>query len=203
MVDNNEPFVQVSHPRFFRPPCVGLDVDFERGPILLRRSVAKSLENAALLLPKNVGFVLMLGYRSSKDQAKVFQREVENMLRSTGACMSRITAEREVLRYFADPRKFVPHATGGAIDLALVNITHNRVSLCDTGNNLFKHDERAHSHYENITSRQKENRELLASVMHSAEFTSFPFVFWHFSLGDKLDAYAKNTIARFDEVTFT
>ncbi len=188
VVENGEALATVEHPLIFRPSQLITDIHQEDGSMLLRESVRQALVAAADSLPEGYGFVLIEGYRSFETQLALYLDEVQKV------------GEAEAGKYISDPRKYSPHVTGGAVDVALVKIEGDTVTLCDVGNNFFEHNETALTSYTNLTDEQIANRKLLQRVMEEHGFTNYPFEFWHFSMGDKLDAFARGTVARFGAI---
>ncbi|OGG35546.1 hypothetical protein A2363_03400 [Candidatus Gottesmanbacteria bacterium RIFOXYB1_FULL_47_11] len=186
--ENNEPLATVEHSRIFKPSQLSKGIHQEDGTMSLRESVRQALADAADSLPEGYGFVLIEGYRSFEEQLKLYYDTVQKV------------GETEAGKYVSDPRKYSPHVTGGAVDVALVKIEGGTVTLCDVGNNFFEHNESALTSYKNLTAEQTANRQLLQRVMEEHGFTNYPFEFWHFSIGDILDAFARGKVAKFGAI---
>jgi zinc D-Ala-D-Ala dipeptidase len=196
--DNKEPLTFIKHPKIFKPSQVKTAMELEDGIMMLRRSVSFALIQAVNTLPEQLGVVFIEGYRPYQVQQALFDEEVNKIITSELG-ISKRNAIVEASAYVANPKKFAPHITGAAVDVALVEI-RNGVNLCDVGNNTFAHDVRANVNFLGLTQEQRKNRELLSETMIRAGFTQYPFEFWHFSLGDRLDALAKRTIAKFGRI---
>jgi len=76
-----------------------------------------------------------------------------------------------------------PHSTGSALDLTIIN--EKGVEL-DMGTKIDEFVEAAQSDFNELSSRCRDNRSLLAEVMSSAGFTQLPTEWWHFSYGDQI-----------------
>ena len=77
-----------------------------------------------------------------------------------------------------------PHATGGALDLSIVDA--NGVALdMGTAIDALK-DASESSYYDGSGTLYEKNRALLVEVMEYAGFTQLPTEWWHFSYGDQI-----------------
>jgi len=87
-----------------------------------------------------------------------------------------------------DRRVPPPHSTGGAVDLALVDLAtgepldvHSPYELFDTKAFPFAAP--------NLTDAARRNRDLLAEAVLSTGLTNYPSEYWHWSYGDQGWAY--------------
>ncbi len=92
-----------------------------------------------------------------------------------------------------DPRTPPPHSTGAAIDLTLQDASGREI---DMGCPIDETTERAYPDFHsNATTPEGRAvhacRELLNDVMTAAGFSRHANEWWHFSLGDQMDAAAK------------
>lgn len=82
------------------------------------------------------------------------------------------------------------HQTGGAIDLTIC--TANGEAL-DMGTAYLEFNTSTPTNSSLLSTKQKENRALLVSVMKDAGFINYPLEWWHYSYGDKMWAAYSNT----------
>ncbi len=90
-------------------------------------------------------------------------------------------------RYVAHPAKGSGHNRGIAIDLTLYNLKSGQLLDMPTGFDDFS--EKAHHGYQNLSSTQLENRELLRVIMEKYGFIKFQTEWWHYYWpnGDQYD----------------
>lgn len=81
-------------------------------------------------------------------------------------------------RYVANPSKGSGHNRGIAIDMTLYDLKTG--ALLDMPTSFDDFSEKAHHDAENITSRQKENREMLRNLMEKHGFIKFQTEWWHY-----------------------
>ncbi len=84
----------------------------------------------------------------------------------------------------ADPDLCPPHATGGAVDLTLIDIATGQqmdmgTGIDDIGN------ERIYTWHPDLTADQRRHRLLLFTAMSQAGFVNMPGEWWHYSYGDR------------------
>lgn len=190
--DNNEKLAAIGAiPRVFSPSMLKSKIDgIDDNPnFVVREEVRKRLIKALELLPDKYGIVLIEGHRSYQYQRQLFEAEVDR-LQNLFADQSIEEAQLRIMarQFVSDPDIFSPHVTGGAIDLALVDIEKN--DYLDVGN-LFQYDATAATGFSGLTPAQLENRRLLTNVMIEAGFVNYPQEWWHWSYGDKLWAFLK------------
>jgi D-alanyl-D-alanine dipeptidase len=107
----------------------------------------------------------------------------------------------------ADPACPSPHATGGAIDLSVLD---ERRALVEMGTAFDAFDARAHTRYlerrleagEHLTAAEQaylRNRRVLFHALRGAGFTNYPEEWWHFDFGNQLHARIEGTHAVFGQ----
>lgn len=169
--------------------------------ILVRKSVAIKLAaiNARL---SDLGIELFVwdAYRPLSTQKGIWDF-FERAQRVKSAFASEEEIRNEVLKYVSDPNSFDPedqetwptHMTGGSVDLTLRKI--DTQELLDMGARFDEMSEVAHTHFfedqllQGLISNSDErlvNRRLLYIALASAEFTNYPFEYWHFDWGNQM-----------------
>ncbi|MEN9371989.1 MAG: hypothetical protein RLZZ64_1064 [Bacteroidota bacterium] len=81
-------------------------------------------------------------------------------------------------RYVANPSKGSGHNRGIAIDMTLYDLKTG--ALLDMPTSFDDFSEKAHHGADNISSTQKENRELLRNIMEKHGFLKFQTEWWHY-----------------------
>jgi len=171
----------------------------DKSPFFLRSNVVKRLEKAQerLTALKN-GYRLkifdayrplsvqnfMIKYDINRISQEKYSRSFEELTLSE---QNHIT---EIIAYFWSPISDEthlnppPHATGGALDLTIVDA--KGIAL-DMGSEIDELVEVSDSdYYLNSDTQEQKNRELLVEVMSYAWFTQLPTEWWHFSYGDQI-----------------
>ncbi|TVR08849.1 MAG: D-alanyl-D-alanine dipeptidase [Phormidium sp. GEM2.Bin31] len=176
----------------------------DRSPFCLRESVLERLFNAQeILQSSHRGWRLRIfdAFRPVDVQQFMVDQAFADLLRERGLKPRRLSEEQrqeilaQVYEFWAvpsqDPRDPPPHATGGAVDITLVNATNQVVNM---GSPIDEISPRSHPNYfaEAATEVEREyhrHRELLARVMTEAEFAQHPQEWWHFCYGERMWAW--------------
>lgn len=178
LVSVQELFGKAGVPFVYRPP---IDVAKAIPEVVLRKTAANKLLKAAKKLPKGIIFYISEGYRPLWYQKQIFS-EISEQIKQKYPKFSEKELWEEVTQYVADPTLCPPHTTGGAIDIALA-YTNKR--MLDMGAPLNATDEKANTFYNQLTSQQKYNRQVLFDTMTSVGFVNLPTEWWHYSYGDQ------------------
>ena len=152
-----------------------------------RRSVIERLQQAAELLPKHLGIVVLDGWRSREVQQAV-QDEVGDTIWAMYPQLT-VSEHQQLLSQFVAPVRagFIsPHLTGGSVDITLFNRTTGE--WLDMGSEFDEPTERSHTHFYEAQPEHVacHNRRLLYSVMIQVGFTNLPTEWWHFDYGNPL-----------------
>jgi len=81
-------------------------------------------------------------------------------------------------RYVANPSKGSGHNRGIAIDMTLYDLKTG--ALLDMPTSFDDFSEKAHHGADNVTSRQKDNREMIRNLMEKHGFIKFQTEWWHY-----------------------
>ena len=202
--ENHEPLVSVSHPRIKKPSEITTPLDLEDGSMRARAAVAVALVRAVDSLPSAYGMVFIEGSRSFIQQKELFDAEVKRFMRKLGSTATEEQAGTMAEMFVANPAKYAPHVTGAAVDVTLIRKTNAAGSptweLVDMGIDGFSRNETAATDYPGLTADQKRNRGILKTAMEQAGFTNYPAEFWHYSMGDRYDAFCRGTDAVYGEI---
>lgn len=183
-------------PRIYTPSQIATKIDIvDSDTPFARMSVITKVQKALELLPNNYGFVLIEGYRRYAVQKALFNKRF-TLLQNQHPQFSTAQLHEETVKYVSDPDIYSPHVTGGAIDLAIVN---ENKELLDMGN-LFEYTDTANLYSSNLNDTQKENRQLLISVMERVGLVNYPYEWWHWSYGDKYWAFVSGQNAVYDSL---
>ncbi|HYC34350.1 MAG TPA: M15 family metallopeptidase [Candidatus Paceibacterota bacterium] len=188
--ENNEPLVDLSTFDFVLAPSY-----FEQGlspdkRMFLREGVAKKLETAQKKLGK-YKFKIWDGYRSRLVQNTIYKKFWDE-LQAKHPEWGEERLKREVAVFVNeanDPNRIPPHASGGAVDLTLVDLDGNELNM----GTVFDHfGPEAHANYyeeNNIDTEIAQNRRILREALEAEGFKQYPDEWWHFDYGNQLWAF--------------
>lgn len=191
--ENDEPLVDLSEYDFVLEPSYynqGLSADKR---MFLRKGVAEKLNDIQSKL-KDYKFKIWDGYRSRTVQNNIYQK-FWTELKIKNPDWSDERLKQEVGVFVTDPsssKRIPPHATGGAVDLTLVDLQGRELDM-GTEFDYFG-VEAASLYYEDnaINDTIRENRKLLREAMVAAGFRSDKDEWWHFDYGNQIWAAALN-----------
>ncbi len=159
----------------------------------VRKTVYEKLCQAQAFLPQNFRFQLLIGLRSLTIQQKLFEdvyRELEKKYPSK---------DQEEL--FDETCKFVapvqtkegvlntpPHATGGAIDIVLIDWEGEMVDMGQDSQDLLI-EEIIRTDSSCISQQARKNREAMGDALKAVGFVNYPGEYWHWSYGDRRWAF--------------
>ncbi len=188
--DNNEPLVDLAifdfvlEPRYFR---TGLTAERR---ILLREGAAEKLVTAQQSLG-NYKLKIWDGYRPRGVQDALYRKYFDH-LRAQHPEWPQEKIETEATIYIAsasDQAIIPPHATGGAVDLTLVDANGQELDM-GTGFDFFGPAARSRYFDEHsIDQTVQNNRKLLREAMEAAGFHEYQEEWWHFDYGNQLWAF--------------
>lgn len=84
-------------------------------------------------------------------------------------------------RYVSDPRKGGRHTRGTAVDVTLITLDGQELSMPSAFDDF---SEKAHRTYRDCSHEVIQNRELLQTIMERNGFIGLPTEWWHFDLID-------------------
>lgn len=153
----------------------------------VRETVRDMLQAAADALPAGYKLKVFDAWRPAVVQASLFWQYF-GLLSADHPELSRDELMK-MARYFVsfpseNPTQPFVHATGGAVDLTIVD--ENGTEL-DMGTDFDDFTEAAYTAaFESSGSTTvRDHRRLLYNVMRSAGFTNYPYEWWHFDYGDR------------------
>lgn len=162
----------------------------------LRKEATERLISAAKLLPEGYSLIIFDSYRPIDVQTEIFN-SFKDQLRAkhpekTEEDLIRM-AETYVSSPSIDPNKPSPHATGGAIDLSIVQADGK---LLDMGTEWDSFDiESQTAYFKNGNNLYHNNRRLLYEIMTKVGFTNYPEEWWHYDFGNQFWGHIAKTHA--------
>ena len=194
IAESNEPLEIISNNKNLKqfPIYFEHNVPHAMDICVARCSVIQRLQQAADLLPKHLGILVLDAWRSRKVQQGV-RDEIYEIIKVKYPHLSTIE-QQELLSQFAAPVRadFVsPHLTGGSVDITLFEIESG--NWLDMGADFDEPTERSYTHFYEAHPEHPacNNRRLLYVVMTQVGFTNLPTEWWHFDYGNPLWAHYK------------
>jgi len=141
--------------------------------------------------PGQVDIHLFEGLRDLKTQSELFQKKVEEILLARPE-LSLEAAEQEAAKWVSPVKNNVPvHSTGAAVDIRLWD--NQKQDFVDMGafGVIWGPNKTSPTFSEDLLDAQKLNRLYCLMAAERAGLTNYPYEFWHFSSGDRVDAYWK------------
>lgn len=132
------------------------------------------------------------GLRDLGTQKMLFEKKLEEILLSNPDLTLEL-AEQETSKWVSPFKNNVPvHSTGAAIDICLWDNKKENFVDMGTFGVIWGNNTNAPTFSENIIDSQKRNRIYCLVAAERAGLTNYLYEFWHFSSGDRYDAYWKN-----------
>jgi D-alanyl-D-alanine dipeptidase len=151
----------------------------------IRAYIYDMLKKARDFLPAPYHLCVYETYRTHQNQIMEWEKlaiEMRNQHPDIDPDSEEFTAICE--EFVANPYKHGSgHQTGAAIDLTICMPDGTEL---DMGTPLNSPEPMSRTHAEGLTPEQRQNRDLLLSVMQQAGFVNYPSEWWHFSFGDRL-----------------
>jgi D-alanyl-D-alanine dipeptidase len=162
-----------------------------------RETVASKLTQAAMRLPDGFSLVVWDAWRPLEVQRLLFERYKNELAQKNPPWTEDELIERT--RKFVslpsrDPKAPSPHATGGAVDLSILDAAGEDLAM---GTPFDDFSPRASTRYYETLAEQgahmssdeqkyRDNRRLLYQVMIEAGFTNYAEEWWHYDFGNQL-----------------
>lgn len=195
----------LSHPGF----SIGNDYFQQKLPgaiprVFCRAALLKRMNKLCEILAPDYGIYFFDVFRTKITQGYLFN-ECYNRLKREHLEFSEAELAAETRKYVShpdEPTRFTapPHNTGGAIDLALINLQNgamvNYGSAIDLSEKISDTDffEQPFDDSMGLTETEwlevRKNRRILFNAMTYLGFTNFPSEWWHYDLGDGMWAHA-------------
>ena len=159
------------------------------GVLFARKTVGKMIARVVENISSTYQFIVFDAYRPIEYQRLRFEQVYKSLKAnhpSRDDDYIRRLAFEIIFPPNEDPQQPPPHATGGAVDVALATL---KGELLDFGSayGIYNEDENKR-HLTNstmINTEQRKNREILIIAMVNAGFSNYPGEWWHFMFGDR------------------
>jgi D-alanyl-D-alanine dipeptidase len=188
IIENNDPLVDIARYPFIAEPAYYKQGLSDTPYIFMRRAIAENLARLQEITLSGYQFKIWDCWRPRGVQANIYNK-FRQELRQKYPHWDNEKLRQQIKTYVADPGtpgRIPPHATGGAIDLTLVD--KKTGAELDMGTGFDHFGPQADPNYfehsgDNISVRN--NRRLLHSAMCDADFTVDPDEWWHFDYGNQ------------------
>lgn len=203
IIENNENLVDLSRQNNIKLYTQGLrkESTLSSNRFLVRESIYERLKIANSLLPNSYSLCIFQGYRSLKEQNRIFQSLLNKlMIRYPEKTKEEVFIETTKLVSpvinFDGTINIPPHSTGGAVDLFLMDKEGNSLEMGlhpkDSSNDPT--GQRAATDSCIISRHAQANRLILIECMQQSGFINYFTEYWHWSYGDRYWAYYTNSI---------
>ena len=174
------------HPKF---------ADMPRTPEV-RKRVAEMLAEAADLLPDGIDLIIIEGFRPLSQQRFMYE-QIKAEFAEKYPEWNKATLHRIANTMSAPPDDPcpLPHTTGGAVDLSLINVKTSE--WLDMTSPLEMDETSAPGDVKGLTEDAQKNRRLLFDTLQKTGLTNYRGEWWHWSYGDSgwaLRVRAKNAV---------
>lgn len=185
IIDNNEPLVDLSNYDFTLEPSYFNQGYAKNRRMFLREGLVKKL----LIIQgelKIYKFKIWDGYRSRNTQNLIYKALMTKYI-GLYPDWNKEKLQSEVGKFITpanESGRVPPHATGGAVDLTLVDLNGHELDM-GTGFDYFG-PEASVSYSGKLSEPAFSNRKILSKAMLSQEFTEYADEWWHFDYGNQL-----------------
>lgn len=186
-------------------------IDGSLGVCLVRKTVASMLVRVCHVLPRGWKLLVYDGWRPYAVQLRLFDELIKVVARTYPEASSeklQEIASKYVSIPSRDESKPSPHATGGAVDLTIVDGDGLPLRM-GTEFDDFSHAAHTRFYEEKEENGQRlsseetvflRNRRILYNAMTSAGFTNYCYEWWHYDFGDQFWARVRGTNAKYGYV---
>ncbi len=163
--------------------------------IWLRKNVVHRLGVALNFLPKNLGILLLDGWRPYEVQMAL-RNLVAQDLKDSQPHLSDVDLLRLLNQFVAEPRQQLdspsPHLTGGSVDLTLFDVETGEILNMGTDFDSPEPESWTAAFEGQANDEVIQHRRYLYNAMILSGFTNLPTEWWHFDFGNQLWAYYSN-----------
>lgn len=191
--ESNEPLVNLEKYNFILEPSYFNQKLSSDKKIFLRKSVAEKLNRIQNKL-KKYKFKIWDGYRSREVQNNIYKK-FWHELRNKNPGWNEKKLDQEVSVFVTNPndqKRIPPHATGGAVDLTLVDENNIELNMGTSFDYFGKESASLYFENNNLNKQIKNNRKLLRKAMLEEEFRMDEDEWWHFDYGNQIWAVKQN-----------
>lgn len=142
--------------------------------------------------PGQINIKVFEGLRDINTQKMLFEKKLEEILASNPELTLEM-AELEAAKWISPYKNNVPvHSTGAAVDIRLWDNKAQKVLDMGIFGVIWSKNDGAPTFSEDLSVVQKKNRLFCLIAAEYAGLTNYVYEYWHYSSGDRYDAYWKN-----------
>ena len=158
----------------------------------MRESVWQMLLKVVEFLPDGYGLKIFDAWRPFAVQKYLYDRQVAGLCENKGLSPEEAAEEAKLFVSYPEENPLKPfvHATGGAVDLTIIDDKNQELNM-GTAFDDFTLLAATDSFEKSSDDEIKNNRRLLYSAMINAGFTNYPAEWWHYDYGDTFWAAEK------------
>lgn len=161
-----------------------------QGDVKVREGVADKLINAENALSEGYHLLVVEGYRSPLEQEALWT-EHRAKLKERHPDWDDTKLDDEASILYSPPGTVMPHATGGAVDVTVVDAIGDQINMgTKIQDDAEKTVNRTYTLAEDIAEDHKKNRQMLIDAMGAGNFTNYATEWWHWSAGDQYWAHS-------------
>lgn len=156
---------------------------------ILREGLIQPLLSVAKEL-NTLGYQLRFEYvyRSLEDQERMFRQSVVDTITKYPTFSRQQTLDYAGI-FIANTPDTAAHVSGAAVDVTLLTLDGRQVNL---GANYLDSGPESATNCQTISRQARINRRFLVQIMEKNGFANYPYEFWHFCQGDKIEARIHN-----------
>ena len=206
--DNHEPMVDLKTQTAIH---IGPSPEIENNTnyTFMRKTVYEQLALANSQLPKGMHLCLYEGYRSLDLQKMIYEAHYSDVKKehpdwSLTDIFNETTKLVSPVINLDGSKNIPPHATGGAIDVYLVDDQGKALDMGIHPKDWMKDNDGHLSLTQSvvISEEAKANRTIMSQALNQVGFVNYPTEYWHWSYGDKYWAFVKKKpFALYDSVS--
>jgi len=187
----DEPIIEV-HDFVFKPYYWDLKIKGATDKCFMRKGVYERLKLAESYLPSGLKLKIYDAWRPFEVQLALYNDYKRKLCKENPGlnsdeidCLVKQFVSLPVMDVYDGP----VHATGGAIDLTVINTNGEELNMGTVFD--FFGDMANTDYFEKnfISDEIRNNRRMLYYVMTKAGFTNLPTEWWHYDFGNKFNAY--------------
>lgn len=191
--ESNEPLVDLANFDFILEPFYFKQGLSPSDKMFLREGIAKKLQEIQKNL-KTYKFKIWDGFRPREVQNNIYKKFWAELKQNHPEWDDKTLAQ-EVGKFVTnanDPNRIPPHATGGAVDLTLVDLLGKELDMGTEFDHFGPQAAALYFEQNQISENIKNNRKLLREAMQTANFRADDDEWWHFDYGNQLWASSLN-----------
>lgn len=200
IIPKNSPFVELKDGEFFdvkmQYPALGLKTAVKE--CLVREEVFEMLEKAQSNLPDGYKLRIWDAWRPFALQQELYDTYAKVLIKNLKIEDKPFDEQQQIVSMYVSipvSNSMLPplHATGGAVDVTLVDEEGNELDMGTEFDEFSETTTTDYYEYAGPNCRQiRDNRRMLYNAMIGAGFTNLPSEWWHYEYGNRVWAYYTN-----------